>query len=227
MNTLCEAVEAPQPEKVWEFQYPVIAPVELPCCREAGQAEREMRLQRAHEAALAIERQKGTEEGERRALQAMEEKLSAERQAVVHAVEQFAAERRSYFHRVEADVVTLALAIARKLLRREAQIDPLLLSGVVRVTLDQIQAGSQVRLRCSPEEADAWQKFLSARTEMQIEVAVVADEKVESGQVIVETSSGKAEISLQHQLQEIESGFLDLLREDAGTRHEQPFAQLL
>ena len=34
-----------------------------------------------------------------------------------------------YFRRVEGDVVSLALAIARKMLHREVQIDPLLLAG--------------------------------------------------------------------------------------------------
>ncbi len=51
-------------------------------------------------------------------------------------------------------MVRLALAIARKVLHREAQLDPLLLAGVVRVALDQMQAGSRVLLRTSPDAAE-------------------------------------------------------------------------
>jgi len=37
---------------------------------------------------------------------------------------------------VEHEVVKLALAVAARILRREAQMDPLLLTGAVRVALD-------------------------------------------------------------------------------------------
>ncbi len=56
-------------------------------------------------------------------------------------------------------MVRLALAIARKVLHREAQLDPLLLAGVVRVALDQMQAGSRVVLRTSTDAAEPWRKF--------------------------------------------------------------------
>ena len=139
-------------------------------------------------------RQNGVREGEAKAQVATAEKLEQERQAIRQAVEQFAQQRRSYFRRVETDVVTLALAIARKLLHREAQIDPLLLSGVVRVALEQIQAGSQVVLRTSPSQQETWQAFLSQLPETNREVAVVADEALAPGKLLLETSAGKAEI---------------------------------
>ena len=53
-------------------------------------------------------------------------------------------------------MVRLALSIARKILHREAQMDPLLLAGVVRVALDQMQAGTRVLLRTSPASARTW-----------------------------------------------------------------------
>ena len=57
-------------------------------------------------------------------------------------------------------MVKLALAIAARILRREAQTDPLLLTGAVRVALGQLAAtlrcaaaGSGVR--CEPLDRDA------------------------------------------------------------------------
>ena len=65
----------------------------------------------------------------------------------------FAAERDSYFHRVEEQVVRLTLAIARKILHREAQVDPLLLTGVLRVALEKIGSNSSnTRLRANPAD---------------------------------------------------------------------------
>ncbi len=211
MSTSCEAVAIAEVESVWDFQYPMIAPAEFPSAQEASQGEQEIRLQRARSAALEAARRQGMREGEQRAAAAMDQKLDQERQAIAQAMAQFARERRSYFRRVEADVVTLSLAIARKLLHREAQIDPLLLSGVVRVALEQIQAGSQVVLRTSPSQQEAWQKFLDRLPESPCEVTVSADEAVEPGRLLLETTAGRVEFGLEEKLKEIESGFLDLL----------------
>jgi len=219
MSTLCEPVvqeeiEPSATDSVWDFKYPLIAPVGFPSARVAANAEREIRIQRAEAAAIEAARQNGFRQGEAQAQAAMTQRLQQERRAIDEAVEQFAQERRDYFRRVETDVVTLALAIARKLLHREVQIDPLLLSGIVRVALDQIQAGSEVVLRCSPSEQGSWQSFLSSLPESNHAITLVADEAVEPGRVMIETVAGKAEISLEEQLKEIESGFLDLLRAD-------------
>jgi len=220
MSTLCDAPAVsqevePQPgDSVWNFKYPTIAPGGFPSARAASQAERSARMQRAETAAIEAARQSGIRQGETQAQAAMMQRLEQEHRAVLDAVEQFAQERRAYFRRVEADVVTLALAIARKLLHREVQIDPLLLSGIVRVALDQIQAGSQVVLRCSPSEQQSWQRFLSALPESKREIMLAADDSVEPGRIVLETVGGKAEVSLDEQLKEIESGFLDLLHAD-------------
>jgi flagellar assembly protein FliH len=174
--------------------------------------EREIRIQRAESAAIEAARQEGLRQGVAQAQAAAAQTLEQERCSILNALENFARERREYFRRVETDVVTLSLAIARKLLHREAQIDPLLLSGIVRVALDQIQQGSQVVLRCSPNEQSSWQKFLSAPSEAQREITVQGDESMEPGTILLETTAGKAAISLEAQLKEIESGFLDLLQ---------------
>jgi flagellar assembly protein FliH len=222
MSTLCEPVaqaeiEQPTEDPVWNFNYPLIAPAGFPSARAASDAGRESRIQRAEATAIEAARQNGFRQGEAQAQAAMTARLEQERRAIAEAVEQFASERREYFRRVETDIVTLALAIARKLLHREAQVDPLLLSGIVRVALDQIQAGSQVVLRCSPPEQQSWQKFLLSLPDSKSEITLVADEAVQPGRVVLETLAGKAQISLEDQLQEIESGFLDLLRADQKT----------
>ncbi len=219
MNTLCEPsaaeeIELSARDSVLNFKYPLIAPDGFPSARAASQTEREIRIQRAEAAAIEAARQNGLRQGEAQAQVATAQRLEQERRAISEAVDQFVQERRAYFHRVEADVVTLALAIARKLLHREAQIDPLLLSGIVRVALDQIQTGSHVSLHCSPSEQQSWQHFLSSLPESNREITLAADEAVEPGRVVLETVAGKAEISLEEKLKEIESGFLDLLRAD-------------
>ena len=71
-------------------------------------------------------------------------------QQIGAALEGFRREREDYFARVEREVVQLALAIAARVLNREAQFDPMLLSGAVRVALGHLgettEFGCAVRL---------------------------------------------------------------------------------
>ena len=64
-----------------------------------------------------------------------------------------AGERDQFLRTIEQEVVRLALAIAARILRREAQTDPLFLVGAVRVALGQLAATMQVRLRVPAEES--------------------------------------------------------------------------
>jgi flagellar assembly protein FliH len=66
---------------------------------------------------------------------------------VADLIESFAEERDRFLRTVEHEVVELALAVAARILRREAQMDPLLLTGAVRVALGQLSRSTQVRLR--------------------------------------------------------------------------------
>jgi hypothetical protein len=68
----------------------------------------------------------------------------AQRQAA-ELIQSFTQERDRFLHAVEREVVELALAVAARILRREAQMDPLLLTGAVRVALGQLSGSTQVK----------------------------------------------------------------------------------
>jgi len=153
----------------------------------------------------------GRDEGLAQGRADFEKKLAGEQQALVQAVRDFAHERETYFHRVEAEVVSLALAIARKILHREAQVDPLLLAGVVRVGLDNVAAGTRVRLRVNPEQIQAWQNFFSQQPDLQSLPELMGDATLGPGRCMLETELGSTDLTLETQLKEIEQGFFDLL----------------
>jgi flagellar assembly protein FliH len=209
--------------RVQSFQYPVMPPPAL--CRqatddlanEAAQKARELAMQQ--ELATAVEaRAEGFSAGEAQAQAAAAQAIEQERAAVLSALQEFESRRDDYFRRVETEVVRLALAIARKVLHREAQMDPLLLAGVVRVALDQMQAGTRVVLRTSPESAELWRQFCEQHCRGRQTVEVIADSSLEGGRCVLQAEVGSSEISLDSQLQEIESGFFDLLRERPGVK---------
>ncbi len=156
-------------------------------------------------------RKEGREEGLAQSRAEFEKKLAGEQQALVQATRDFAHERETYFHRVEAEVVSLALAIARKILHREAQLDPLLLAGVVRVGLDHVAAGTRVRLRVHPDQVQAWQEFFSQQPNLKSLPELMGDATLGPGRCVLETELGSTDLTLETQLKEIEQGFFDLL----------------
>jgi flagellar assembly protein FliH len=112
---------------------------------------------------------------------------------------------------VEAEVIQLAMTIARKILHREAQLDPLFLRAVVRVTLDKLREETQISLRVTPPLADEWRKFLRKEGNLSQRVEVLADETMTGTSCVVEASVGTTEIGVEVHLKEIEQGFFDLL----------------
>jgi flagellar assembly protein FliH len=153
----------------------------------------------------------GIRDGEAQARSRFERELAAERLAVSKAVQDFARDRENYFSHVEAEVVKLAIGIARKILHREVQVDPLLLAGVVRVALDKIAAGTSVRLRVHPDHVYAWHDFFSNQPDHRVVPELLGDATLGMGQCVLETALGTTELTLESQLAEIERGFFDLL----------------
>jgi flagellar assembly protein FliH len=144
-----------------------------------------------------------------------EEELAArienERSVVLERCEEFRQERKRYFARVESEVVRLALAIAARVLHREAQLDPLLLSGVVRVALDKLTEESTVVLRVPADEVEDWRKIFAR--EPRSWVQLLGDVKLQPGECVIDASVGSVELGVSAQLEEIERGFFDLLQQ--------------
>ncbi|MBZ5550614.1 MAG: hypothetical protein LAO22_22090, partial [Acidobacteriia bacterium] len=145
--------------------------------------------------------------------------LAGNRQQIASVLQKFALERQDYYRRVEGEIVQLALAIARKILHREAQLDPRALAGIVRVTLEKLDAGTSVHLHVSPKEAADWRHFFACQMEGIPVPEVHEDPAMPAGECRIETSLGSTEVGFQSQLKEIETGLLDLLAErpDSGS----------
>ncbi|HUO13765.1 MAG TPA: FliH/SctL family protein [Verrucomicrobiae bacterium] len=157
--------------------------------------------------ALAQARQEGLASAQK----LFEEKLSQERTRVVDAITGFSRDRATYFEKVESEVVQLALSIARKILHREAQVDPLLLAGIVRVELENIDGATNVKLRIHPQIAAEWRRYLSARLEPEDMPEIIEDPAQPPDRCSLETSMGSTVLGLEVQLKEIEQGLMDLV----------------
>lgn len=142
--------------------------------------------------------------------QEMQQRLAEDRAMVRKACEDFDRERSRYFVAVEGQVIKLALAIAARVLHREAKIDPLLLSAAVRVALEKVAEESETRLKVPPSDVALWQSELEAGVTHNVKV--IAQEGMARGECVLETTVGSAELGIEAQLGEIERGFYDLMQ---------------
>jgi flagellar assembly protein FliH len=142
--------------------------------------------------------------------QEMQQRLAEDRAMVRKAVDDFDRERTRYFAGVEGQVIKLSLAIAARVLHREAKIDPLLLSAAVRVALEKVAEESETRLRVAASDLPLWQAEFDSLAVG--DVKLIGQEGMARGECVLETSVGTVELGIEAQLGEIERGFYDLLQ---------------
>ena len=179
----------------------------------ATNANFEKRLAEETRRSFEAGRERGRQEGTQAESEAQ---VAAQRTADEQRIRQyaelvktFAEERDRFLHAVEKEVVKLALAVAARILRREAQMDPLLLTGAVRVALGQLSGSTEVHLRVPADDLKMWTEAIALIPNLSIKPALQAGEGMRLGDCILETSMGSVDLGIRSQLGEIERGFFD------------------
>ena len=185
----------------------------------------EERLSEERRRVFEAAREQGRQEGRASEREAAAGALAgAERERVRKSAElagDFARERDRYLQAVEREVVELALAVAARILRREAQMDPLLLTGAVRVALGQLASSTKVRLLVPAGELDLWNEAIRALPGLTLRPEVATGEGMRLGDCAIETEAGSIDLGIRAQLGEIERGFFDRAT-GSGTVAAQP-----
>lgn len=170
---------------------------------ELIRAEYEPKLREAHAA--------GLREGESRARAAAQAEVEAAVQRASASVQEISNLRNRLRREAEADLIRLAMAIARRILHRELAIDPEAMSGLILAALQRIQAQEVSRVRIHPDHLallrNSVQKLGGAAG-----LEISGDPGLARGSLIFETSRGNLDVSVESQLQEIERGLADRLR---------------
>ena len=162
----------------------------------------EQRLQEAHAAGL----REGEAAGRSRA--------AAELQPVIErladTIQEIAGLRARLRREAEGDLLRLAAAIARRILRREIAVDPEAMHGLVLGALEKLQSQEIARVRVHPAHAALVSACLR-QTVAGSPVEVIPDPARGPGDVIFETERGNLDASVESQLREIERGLADRL----------------
>jgi flagellar assembly protein FliH len=156
-------------------------------------------IAQAHAEGLAL--------GESQAAARFEEELARERKNLTDLIVEFQQQRKDYYSKVELELVHLALAIAAKILHREAQVDRMVVAGLVKVMIERLQQKTNIVVRVRPEDAEAWRHSFHNQASVQI----VEDLTLQPKGCLLETELGVADMGLEAQLKEVEQGFFDLL----------------
>ena len=190
---------------------------------EAGlRSEFDKRLAEEMHKSFEAGRERSKQEGRQAEREAQAAALAAAAQQrtrqAAELMERFQQGRDRFLEAVEHEVVELALAVAARILRREAQMDPLLLTGAVRVALGQLSGSTKVKLCVPPAELDLWTEAIALVPNLALKPTVLAGDGMRLGDCILETELGSVDLGIRSQLGEIERGFFDR----AGGRRAEP-----
>ena len=180
---------------------------------EAGSAPRSAALhgaldgeeQMAHDGRLAaLEREAfatGYAQGERAGLEAANTRADAMLRRLAQTLDELGTLKQRMVQQSEAQMVQLALAIAHRILRREASIDRDLIVAIARVALERLDAGSAT-IRLNPEDYAATvhkhgEDWAGTR------VRVIADPAVSRGGCLVDSDLGFIDAGVEAQFDEV------------------------
>jgi flagellar assembly protein FliH len=172
-----------------------------------GGSEFEKQLEQSLRDARAAAFREGESAGQSRA----EAELRPVLERLARSIDEIGSLRARLRREAEKDLVRLALAIARRILRRELAVDPDALHGLVLGALEKLQSQEIARVRVHPAQAPVVEACLREHTG-GTQVEVIADSSREPGAVIFETSCGNLDASVESQLREIERGLAERLQ---------------
>ena len=159
-------------------------------------------------------RKQGFQDGIRHAESAIQQQFQAQLNEVgvrlAASLADVAALRPRLRHQSEAQVVELAILVARKILHRTLAMDPDALSGLVKAALGRIDARELLEIRVAAVHHASIKSAID-RLGLPSQVQLIADASLEPGAVLIESDRGRLDASVSTQLAEIERGFADFL----------------
>lgn len=230
------------------FIAPVLAPLELRDVRgeceayiEAARREAEaLRARAATEVrarvaeAMELARQRGFEAGHKAGVEAGHKEglaqalaesratFAADAAAALAALESIQSQwnemHRRLFVDARHDVVALALAIARRIIPRLAEIEPTACVDTCAAALQMVGRGHEMTLRAHPADIEALRQFAANSRVVDPAAAItwIEDESVGRGGVRIETGHGSVDATLATQLDRMADELLNDWRNRIG-----------
>ena len=153
---------------------------------------------------------KGAKAGETAGFERATKKLDPLLDGLQHALMQLGNLRQNTYRIIEQEVVELALAIARKVICREVEVDKEVVVCVAREALSKVEDPGNVKIKMNPSDL----QFIN-ETKYQLSelignidhVTIEPGENIRSGGCIIETNLGDIDARIEKQLQAVEESF--------------------
>ncbi len=166
---------------------------------------------------------KGFEQGEQAGLESSKQKL----ESLLAAGHQLLGELESLHRRTcrdaEADLVQLALAVARKIVGHEVSLGPEAVTRIIRQALGRVEHAGRITIKLNPADvellADIKPQWLSSLPE-NARAAIEADEGVARGGCLIETGGGEVDARIERQFQVVEEAFRAELDQQKACREQ-------
>ena len=152
----------------------------------------------------------GRRDGDESARQLFEKQLESELSKLRQMVRDLASSGPKLRRQAEEDLVRLSVALARRILHRELTIDPEALAGLVKAAFDRLDQREIHQLRTDSDSVTIVRKLVEG-LDLDRAVKVIADPSLRPGSLLLETTRGQLDASIETQLNEIQRGFIDIV----------------
>ena len=160
-----------------------------------------------HEASAA-----GKRDGELAARQELEQQWEEEMAKLRQVMKEASEIGPKLRRQSEEELVRLAVAVARRILHRELTIDVEALTGLVKAAFDRLDQREVQQVRTDAASLAVVEKIVG-ELGLPKPVKVITDGRMRRGSLVIETKRGQLDASVETQLQEIERGFTDIVRQ--------------
>ena len=160
-------------------------------------------------ARLEAARVAGYQDGVNAGMSEANESVRPIAQRLAKSIEEVTGYKSRFRKEAEQDLVRLAMAVARKILKRELHLDSQTIVAVLRVSMESLDVRDLHSIRMHPQDAGVVRDQLTSMG-IPARVKVIDDPTIERGGLVYDTVRGKVDASIDTQLSEIERGFADM-----------------
>lgn len=176
-------------------------------------------LKEAKERALVIEKEayeKGFAQGERDGLELAQKRLETAVRPLRDLMISLEEERRKLFKAYEKELVSMVLAIAKRILRKELEGGEEIIGATLREAFDQVVDQGRVVIRLHPLDyhyLSNHPEWLPPKGEAAGRINLVEDASITRGGCLLETSFGEIDATFEGQFDQIVSAVWRRLRD--------------
>ncbi len=176
-------------------------------------------LQEAARKAVSEAYEKGFLAGKKEASQALQQEFDRKLEEITESfptlVREFASEVARYNQDFDKAIVTLALAIARRVVAREIELDESAVLARAREAVRKIIGVEKIKIHINPSDEEYMREHrneLSTYADSVKEIVIEADGKVERGGCVIESELGNIDARVSTQFELIEEALLGLTK---------------